>query len=69
MSLIYLTNVKGFNNLNINDYLNRFQQMKSQSFTQIPKHELVRMTLSGLEFSLHKKFVNVLLGDMAQFGK
>lgn len=40
--------------------------MKSRCFTQIPKHELVRMVSSGLNFSIHTELVNISLRDMAQ---
>ena len=40
--------------------------MKSQSYTQIPEYELVRMVVVGLDFSIQKKLVNQLVRDMAQ---
>jgi len=40
--------------------------MKSRCFTQIPKHELVKMTSLRLECTIRKKLVNVSLRDIAQ---
>jgi len=45
--LIDVMNVKSFNNENMDDYLNTFQRMKYRYVTEIPEHELVRMTTSG----------------------
>ena len=52
VSLINLATTKHFNNETIEDYLNRFRQMKSRCFTQILEHELVRMAIAGLDFSI-----------------
>jgi len=32
--------------------------MKSRCYTQIPKYELVKMVVTGLDFSIRKKLVN-----------
>ena len=40
--------------------------MKSWCYTQIPKHEFIRMTIVGLDFSIWKKLVNEQVRDMAQ---
>ena len=64
VSLIDLTTTKCFSSETIEDYLNRFRQMKSHCYTQIPKHELVRMVATGLYFSICKKLVNQQLRDM-----
>ena len=52
VSLIDLEITKCFNSETIEDYLNRFRQMKSRCFTQILEHELVRMAIAGLDFSI-----------------
>jgi len=39
---------KRYNNESIYDYLNWFRQLKVKCFTQIPKYELVRMTIACL---------------------
>ena len=51
VSAIDLGTTKGFNSEIIEDYLNIFRQMKSRCYTQIPEHELVTMTVVGLDFS------------------
>jgi len=51
--------MKRINNESINDYLNKFRQTKSRCITQTPKHELVRMASTGLEFSIRKKLVHI----------
>lgn len=50
----------------IDDYLNRFRQLKSRCFTQIQEHELVQMVVACLKFSIQKKLVNQKFRDMAQ---
>ena len=66
VGLIDLTTTKCFNSETIEDYLNRFRQMKSQCYTQIPEHELVRMVVTGLDFSIRMALVNRQVRDMAQ---
>lgn len=58
VSLIDLMNVKRYNVKFIDNYLNRFRQLKVRCFTQIPEHDLVSMAASGIEFSIRKKLVN-----------
>jgi len=41
VSLIDLVNMNKYNNEDIDNYLNRFRQMKLRRVTQIPEHELV----------------------------
>ena len=48
VSVIDLTTTKHFNSETIEDYLNRFRQMKSQCYIQIHEHELVKMHVVGL---------------------
>jgi len=69
MSLIDLMNVKKLNNESIDDYLNRFQKMKSQCFTQISKHELVRMTQNFKcgPFTLNSQFEHVFFMDFTNY--
>jgi len=50
--------MKIFNNESLEDYLNRFRQMKSGCYTQILEHELVRMTTIGLDFFICKNLEN-----------
>jgi len=64
-SLIDLVTIECLNNEIVENYLNRFQQLKSRFYTQIPEHELVRMTVVGLDFSIRKKLVNQQVRDMA----
>lgn len=40
--------------------------MKYRCYTQIPEHEFVSMSTTGLEFFIHKKLVNQQVRDMAQ---
>ena len=53
-----LATTKHSNSEIVEDYLNRFWQIKSRCYTQIPEHELVRMMAAGLDFSIRKKLVN-----------
>lgn len=66
VNLIDLATMKRFNSELIEDYLNRFQQMKSRYYTQITEHELVWMVAVRLEFSICKKLVNKKIRDMTQ---
>ncbi|XP_058741809.1 uncharacterized protein LOC131614204 [Vicia villosa] len=50
----------------IDDYLNRFHLLKTRCFTVVPKHELVEMTVGGLDYSIRKKLDTQYLRDMAQ---
>ncbi|XP_050915742.1 uncharacterized protein LOC127130822 [Lathyrus oleraceus] len=47
-------------------YLNRFRLLKARRFTQVPEHELVKMTAGGLDYSIKKKLDTQYLRDMAQ---
>ena len=66
VSLIDLATSKHFNSETIEDYLNRFWQMKSWCYSQIQEHELVRMATTSLDFSIWKKLVNQQVRDMKQ---
>ncbi|XP_027368230.1 uncharacterized protein LOC113874205 [Abrus precatorius] len=66
VSLMDLVNIKRMHNEFIDDYLNRFQQMRSRCFTQIPEYELVQMAVGGLEYLIRKKLINQQLRDMSQ---
>ncbi|XP_050888900.1 uncharacterized protein LOC127094071 [Lathyrus oleraceus] len=50
----------------IDDYLNRFRLLKARCFIQIPEHELVKMVVVGLDYSIRKKLDTQYLRDMAQ---
>jgi hypothetical protein len=50
----------------IDDYLNRFRLLKARCFTQVPEHELVKMAIGGLDYSVRKKLDTQHLRDMAQ---
>ncbi|XP_057452179.1 uncharacterized protein LOC130743999 [Lotus japonicus] len=66
VSLKELASVKRKFKETIDDYLNRFRQMKSKCFTQVPEHELVEMAAGGLDYSIRKKIDTQHLRDMAQ---
>jgi len=50
----------------IDDYLNRFRLLKARCFTHVPEHELVKMVVVGLDYSIRKKLDTQHLRDMAQ---
>lgn len=50
----------------IYDYLNRFRLLKTRGFTQVPKHELVEMAASGLDYFIRKKLNTQHLRYMTQ---
>jgi len=50
----------------IDDYLNRFRLLKARCFTHVPEHELVKMAVVGLDYSIRKKLDTQHLRDMAQ---
>jgi len=50
----------------IDDYLNRFRLLKARCFTRVPEHELVKMDVGGLDYSIRKKLDTQYLRDMAQ---
>lgn len=50
----------------IDDYLNRFRQLKARCFTQIPEHELVRMAIAGIKFLIRKWLLYQQIKDIAQ---
>lgn len=62
-------NVKIYNAKSIDDYLNRFIQLKARCFTQIPEHELVRIATTGPKFLIRKEIVNQQLKDLVQLGE
>nr|KYP41306.1 hypothetical protein KK1_037326 [Cajanus cajan] len=62
-------NVKRQNHETLDDYLNRFKQLKSRCYTNILEHELVKIAATGLDFSIRKKLVNEQLRDMAQLAE
>lgn len=64
-----MVNVKIYNAKSIDDYLNRFIQLKARCFTQIPEHELVRIATIGPEFLIRKEIVNQQLKDLVQLGE
>ena len=43
--------------------------MKSKCFTPIPKVEIVKIVINGLNYSIRKKLVNQQSLDMAQLAK
>nr|KYP38879.1 Pro-Pol polyprotein [Cajanus cajan] len=69
VSIVDLMNIKRQNHETLDDYLNRFRQLKSRCYTNIPEHELVRIAATGLDFSIRKKLVNEQLRDMAQLAE
>nr|KYP70906.1 hypothetical protein KK1_010146 [Cajanus cajan] len=69
VSIVDLMNIKRQSNETLDDYLNRFRQLKSRCYTNIPEHELVRIAATGLDFSIRKKLVNEQLRDMAQLAE
>ena len=66
VSITDLFNIKRMVNESVDDYLNRFRQMKSRCFTPIPEHEIVKIATSGLDYSTRKKLINQQFLDMAQ---
>lgn len=58
IKLIDLVNVKRLPNDSIDDYLNRFRQMRARCFTSVPEHELVQMAAGGFKYDIRKKQVN-----------
>uniref|UniRef100_A0A151UHK3 Retrotransposon gag domain-containing protein n=1 Tax=Cajanus cajan TaxID=3821 RepID=A0A151UHK3_CAJCA len=53
----------------LDEYLNRFRQLMSRCYTNIPEHELVKIAATGLDSSIRKKLVNEKLRDMAQLAE
>lgn len=49
----------------INDNLNRFRMIKSRYFTQVTDHELVKLAIWGVDYSIRKKLDTQYLSDMA----
>ncbi|XP_057418292.1 uncharacterized protein LOC130712479 [Lotus japonicus] len=66
VSLKELASVKREVAESIDDYLNRFRQLTSRCFTQVPEHELVMMPAGGLEYPTRKKIYTQHVRDMAQ---
>jgi len=50
----------------IDDYLYMFRLLKARYFTQVPEHELVKMVVGRLDYSIRKKLDTQYLRDMAQ---
>lgn len=50
----------------IDNYLNKFQLLKVEYFTQFPEHELVEIDDGGLNYSMGKKLDTQYLRDMTQ---
>lgn len=50
----------------IDDYLNQFLLLKTRCFTKFPKHELVKISIGGLDYSIRKKLDTQYLRDIAQ---
>lgn len=50
----------------IDDYPNRFRRLKASWLTQVSEHELVKMVIRGLDYSIRKKLDTQYLRDMAQ---
>uniref|UniRef100_A0A151UFP1 Retrotransposable element Tf2 n=2 Tax=Cajanus cajan TaxID=3821 RepID=A0A151UFP1_CAJCA len=69
VSIVDLMNVKRQSHETLDDYLNRFRQLKSRCYTNIPEHELVKIAATGLDFLIRKKLVNEQLRDMAQLAE
>nr|KYP53627.1 Retrovirus-related Pol polyprotein from transposon opus [Cajanus cajan] len=69
VSIVDLMNVKRQSHETLDDYLNRFRQLKSRCYTNVPEHELVKIAAIGLNFSIRKKLVNEQLRDMAQLAE
>jgi hypothetical protein len=55
----------GEEQLNLDDYLNRFRLLKARCFTQALGHEVVEMAAGGLDYSVRKKLDTQHLRDMA----
>lgn len=66
ISLKELSSVKRKLAESIDDYLNRFQLLKIRCFTQVPEHEIVKMIIGGLDYSIRKILDMQYLRDMAQ---
>src|ERR1044072_3801994 len=66
ISLVELSNIKRRCCETIDSYLNRFRLLKARCFTQVPEHELVQMTVGGLDYSIRKKLNTQYLRDMNQ---
>lgn len=65
ISLKELASVKWKFTEPIDDYLNRFRMLKIMCFTQVPKHELVKMAAGCLNYSIRKKLYTQHLWHMA----
>jgi len=55
ISLKELANVRRRMHESIDDYLNRLRLLKARCFTIVPEHELVKMAVGGLDYSVRKK--------------
>lgn len=65
ISLKELASVKRKFTEPINEYVNRFCLLKARCFTQVHGHELVEMTVGGLDYSIRKKLDTQYLRDMS----
>nr|KYP38616.1 Retrovirus-related Pol polyprotein from transposon opus [Cajanus cajan] len=59
VTIVDLMNIKRQNHETLDDYLNRFRQLKSRCYTNIPEHELVKISAIGLDFSIFCKYHNM----------
>ena len=66
ISLKELASVKRRVVESVDQYLNRFRLLKSRCFNQVPEHELVEMTVGGLDYYIRKKLDTQYLRDMAK---
>ena len=66
ISLKESASVKRSSSESIDDDLNRFRLLKTRCFTQVPKHELVEMAASCLDYSIMKKLDIQHLRDIAK---
>lgn len=58
VSVMDLVSINKFSNESIDDYLNRFQQMRARCLAPIPKHELIHMAAVGLDYVVRMNLVN-----------
>lgn len=52
--------------VSIDDYLNMFRLLKAKCFTRVREHELAKIDVRGLDYSIRKKLDTQYLRDMAQ---
>nr|KYP64189.1 hypothetical protein KK1_018779 [Cajanus cajan] len=61
VSIVDLMNVKRQHNESLDDYLNRFRQLKSRCYTNILEHELVKIVATGLDFLIRKNLFRMMM--------